>query len=65
MPGIPGRMVAEQIGQLHPEAKVLYVSGHTTDHVLRTGVLHDAVHFLQKPFGPAAITQKVREILSS
>src|SRR4029078_177142 len=45
MPGIPGRMVAEQIGESHPEAKVLYVSGHTNDDVVRTGVLHDAVHF--------------------
>ena len=65
MPGIPGRIVAEQIGASHPETKVLYVSGHTNDDVLRTGVLHDAVQFLQKPFAPAAIARKVREILSS
>jgi CheY-like chemotaxis protein len=65
MPGISGRMVAEQIGRSHPETKVLYVSGYTTDNVLRTGVLHDAVQFLQKPFAPEAIARKVREILSS
>jgi CheY-like chemotaxis protein len=65
MPGIPGPMVAEQVGQSHPEAKVLYVSGYTNDNVLRTGVLHDAVQFLQKPFVPNALAQKVREILSS
>jgi hypothetical protein len=44
---------------------VLYVSGHTNDNLLRTGVLHDAVQFLQKPFGPEAIARKVREIVSS
>ena len=65
MPGIPGRMVAEQIGESHPETKVLYVSGHTSHNVVRTGVLHDAVHFIQKPFAPGAIARKVREILSS
>ncbi len=65
MPGIPGRMVAEQIGGSHPETKVLYISGHTNDDVVRTGVLHDAVHFIQKPFAPAAIVHKVREMLSS
>jgi hypothetical protein len=27
-----------------------------------TGVLHDAVHFVQKPFAPEAIAHKVREI---
>ena len=65
LPGLPGRLVAEQIGESHPETKVLYVSGHTDDDVLRTGVLHDAVHFVQKPFTPAGIADKVREILSS
>ena len=65
MPGIPGRMVAEQIRDSHPETKVLYVSGYTNDDVVRTGVLHDAVHFGQKPFAPNAFAQKVREILSS
>jgi two-component system cell cycle sensor histidine kinase/response regulator CckA len=65
MPGLSGRMVAEQIHDSHPETKVLYVSGYNNDDVVRTGVLHDAVHFLQKPFAPEAIAQKVREILSS
>jgi len=65
MPGLSGRMVAEQIGESHPETKILYVSGYANDDVLRTGVLHDAVHFVQKPFTPAAIAHKVREILSS
>ena len=65
MPGIPGRRVAEQIGEWHPETKVLYVSGYTNDDIVRNGVLHDAVHFVQKPFAPAAIAHKVREILSS
>ena len=44
---------------------MLYVSGHTNDHVVRTGVLHDAVHFMQKPFALEAIAQRVREILST
>ena len=48
-----------------PETKVLYVSGYTNDDVVRNGVLHDAVHFVQKQFAPAAIAHKVREILSS
>jgi YesN/AraC family two-component response regulator len=65
MPGIPGRMVAEQIRDSHPETKVLYVSGYTNDDVVRTGVLRDAVPFVQKPFAPETIAHKVREILSS
>lgn len=65
MPGISGRMVAERIRESHPETKILYVSGYGNEEVGRTGVLHDAVHFVQKPFTPAAIAHKVREILSS
>jgi two-component system, cell cycle sensor histidine kinase and response regulator CckA len=56
--------VAEHIGEWHPETKVLYVSGHTIDDVVPTGALHDAAHFVQKPFAPEAIAHKVREILS-
>jgi hypothetical protein len=41
------------------------VRARTNDDVARTGVLHDAVHFVQKPFAPAAIAHKAREILSS
>jgi DNA-binding NarL/FixJ family response regulator len=59
------RVVAEQLAGSHPETKVLYVSGYTKDDVLRTGVRQEAVHFLQKPFAPAALAHKVREILSS
>ena len=65
MPGIPGRVVAEEIVKSHPETKVLYVSGYTDDDVMRTGVLHHAVHFVQKPFAPTEFAHKVREILSA
>jgi len=44
---------------------LLYVSGETNDDVVRTGVLRDAVPFVQKPFAPEGIAHEVREILSS
>ena len=44
---------------------MLYVSGYTDDDVMRTGVLHHAVHFVQKPFAPTEFAHKVREILSA
>lgn len=63
MPGLGGRATAEQLAELHPGLQVLFVSGYTDDAVVRHGVLHDKVNFLQKPFTPALLASKVREIL--
>lgn len=65
MPGAGGRTTADQITRMHPEARVLYISGYTDDAVIRHGVLREGVHFLQKPFSPAALATIVREILDS
>jgi two-component system cell cycle sensor histidine kinase/response regulator CckA len=58
-----GREVAEQLALTHPSAKVLFISGYTDDAVVRHGILHAQVAFLQKPFSPAALVVKVREVL--
>ena len=63
MPGKGGREVAARIQDLHPELRVLYLSGYTDDAVVRHGVLHEEVHFLQKPFSPFTLACKVREVL--
>ena len=65
MPVLGGRQLAERLLTLHPEMKVLFQSGYTDDAVVRHGLSQETVHFLQKPFTPAALTQKVREVLDS
>ena len=64
LPGLGGRLVAERFAQLHPGAGILYLSGYTDDAVIRHGIEHDRVQFLQKPFTPAALAAKVREALT-
>lgn len=64
LPGLGGRQVAEQVIALYPQIKVLYMSGYTDDTVVRHGILHKQVNFLQKPFSPAALAQKVRQVLT-
>lgn len=65
MPGLNGRQLAEQLRFLHPEAKVLYISGYTDDVIVRDGIPQEEVQFLQKPFGPEALTLKIREVLET
>jgi CheY-like chemotaxis protein len=65
MPELGGRQVAEKLLGAHPEMKVLYVSGYTDDAIIRHGVLEAEANFLQKPFLPATLLQKVREVLDA
>jgi PAS domain S-box-containing protein len=65
MPGFGGRELSERLLALHPEARVLFTSGYTEDAVVRHGVLEEEVHFLHKPFSPADLARKVREVLDS
>jgi FixJ family two-component response regulator len=64
MPELGGRELAEGAFKLRPGIKVMFMSGHIHDIVLKDGVQNGAA-FLQKPFTPAALAHKVRETLDS
>jgi PAS domain S-box-containing protein len=65
LPRMGGREVAERVSALHPEIKVLFLSGYTDDAIVRHGILEAQVVFLQKPFTAVSLATKVREVLDT
>jgi PAS domain S-box-containing protein len=65
MPGMGGRDLADQLIRLRPEMKVLYMSGYTDNAIVHHGILNPGIQFLQKPFSPQFLVQKVQETLKS
>jgi CheY-like chemotaxis protein len=61
--GMTGRDLGQQLLRVRPETKVLYTSGYADDAILRRGLLDPGVHFVQKPFTPTVLAQKVRQVL--
>lgn len=64
MPGISGRELADRLKETRRDTPVLFSSGYTDDAILHHGVLDDLTHFISKPYTMAALTRKVRDVLS-
>ena len=65
MPGMSGVQLYQQLREIYPELRVLYMSGYTENAVVHQGVLDPDVHFLQKPFTRDALCGKVRHVLDA
>lgn len=63
MPKLGGRDLAQQLGQLRTDLKVLYTSGYTEDAIVKRGVLQDGIEFMQKPYSLQLLAERIREVL--
>lgn len=63
MPHMNGREAAEQILQQRPGLKVLYVSGYTSDEIIRNGLLQSEAVLLHKPFAPSILVKQLQDML--
>jgi two-component system cell cycle sensor histidine kinase/response regulator CckA len=63
MPEMSGVELAESIALRYPEIKVLLMSGYTRDETARRGIASERYAFLEKPFTPARLAARVRELL--
>jgi GAF domain-containing protein/ActR/RegA family two-component response regulator len=65
MPQMSGRILADLLMPERHEMTVLFMSGYTSNAVVKHGVLDPANAFLQKPFTPDALARAVRRALDA
>jgi PAS domain S-box-containing protein len=65
MPRMGGQQLADLLARDRPSLRVLFVSGYADDTMTRTGVPRARSAFLQKPYSPDQLAQKVREVLDA
>ena len=63
MPLMGGKVMTEWLKATYPGLKILFTSGYMDDTVAQLGVLDAGVEFLTKPYTPATLARKVRELL--
>ncbi|MDW8001113.1 MAG: PAS domain S-box protein [Deltaproteobacteria bacterium] len=63
MPRIKAPALIVKIRSLHPEAKVIFMSGYTENVIAQYGILYPGVNYIQKPFTPEELKKKILEVL--
>jgi two-component system cell cycle sensor histidine kinase/response regulator CckA len=63
MPLMGGKVMAEWLQATYPDLIILFTSGYTDDAITHHGVLDAGVEFLPKPYTPATLARKVRQLL--
>jgi two-component system, cell cycle sensor histidine kinase and response regulator CckA len=62
MPGMNGHVLAKKLSA-ERGLRVLFMSGYTENAIAHRGVLDAGVDYIQKPFTPESLAEKVREVL--
>ena len=63
MPGLSGRELARELSRDRPELPVLFMSGYSDVAMTDQGIIDDGSEYIQKPFTPEELAQRVRELL--
>ncbi|MBP2673738.1 MAG: domain S-box [Deltaproteobacteria bacterium] len=65
MPVMGGKEAYEEIHKASPGLKAVFMSGYAADGAHESFLLYTGAPFLPKPFGPAELGRKVREVLDA
>ena len=64
MPNVDGPTLVREVREIHPDMKVIFISGYAEDS-FRDKVSEDSdIHFLPKPFSLEQLAGKVKEVLA-
>ncbi|MCK4547855.1 MAG: response regulator [Candidatus Eisenbacteria sp.] len=64
MLGMSGPEFARELRKIHPDFRILYMSGYPKPDIAHYGVFEEGVHFIDKPFTAHALSLGVREALT-
>jgi len=65
MPHMDGRVMADRLRSTYPQLKVLFTSGYMEETFHTDAALDAGTAFLSKPYSPAGLALKVRELLDT
>jgi PAS domain S-box-containing protein len=65
MPKMNGKETQAKLLKAKPDLKTIFMSGYTSDIIARKGIHEPGMHLLLKPLHPAALLEKVRDVLDS
>jgi len=65
MPQMSGRELANRLGQIRSDMKVLFMSGYTDNAIVHHGILDSGIAYLQKPIVRETLARRVREVLDT
>jgi CheY-like chemotaxis protein len=65
MPKMSGREFADQLLQLRPNVRLLFVSGYADDVIFRNGISMHGMIYLQKPYSLRELARKVQALMAT
>jgi PAS domain S-box-containing protein len=65
MPKKNGKETYEEIKNMNPDIKAIFLSGHEVDLHHKKGILEEGLNVIIKPFAVTALLDKVRQVLDS
>lgn len=64
MPGKNGIEAFEEMRNIKPDAKVLFMSGYTNDILSKKGLKEDELNLITKPLRPAELLNRLKMVLN-